>query len=305
MILDTAIFLPANFRRQDFLAFHNRDPQAIAEEAKADKLRKGILLDGKPACLTIEFSDHQAHAELNLDGTLKTNDQARFAKTLHHMLGLTQPVDVFEAKHQLHPVLGPLVRKQAGLRVPQSYSPYEALTWAITGQQITVSAAIALRRKLIALAGVRHSSGIACYPSAQNLAGIHEAELRQAGFSRTKAETLLTLSRLIHAGELPLESWQESLPVEQATHHLLGIRGIGPWTVNYALLRGFAWMDGSLHGDAAVRRGLKMLYGGTEDFNEKQAQDWLSSFSPWRALVAAHLWALSSPEVTSEPNRKQ
>ncbi len=296
MILDITIPLSANFRRHDFLAFHSRDPQAVAEEVKADRLRKGILWDGNPACLTVEFSGQQVYAELNLDGAFAARDQARLTKTLHHMLGLTQPVDVFEATHQKHPVLGPLLRKQDGLRVPQSYSPFEALTWAVTGQQITVSAAIALRRKFIQLAGVRHSSGLACYPEAQNVARLNEDELRQAGFSKTKAQTLLLLSNLIDAGELPLESWQESLPVELATHRLIGVRGIGPWTVNYALLRGFAWVDGSLHGDAAVRRGLRILHGGVEDFTEKQAQAWLADFSPWRALVAAHLWAMSSPE---------
>jgi len=302
MIFNVTIPLPANFRRHDFLAFHNRDPQAVAEAVQADRLRKGVLWAGDPACLTVEFSNRRADAELNVDGTPAAADPARLSKTLHHMLGLNQPVDDFEKTHQTHPVLGPLLRKQAGLRVPQSYSPFEALTWAVTGQQITVSAAIALRRKFIQLAGIRHSSGIACYPDAQSVARLSEAALRQAGFSRTKAQTLLNLSHLIHAGDLPLESWQDVLPVEQATHRLLEVRGIGPWTVNYALLRGFAWMDGSLHGDAAVRRGLKMLHGGVEDFTEKQAQAWLAGFSPWRALVAAHIWAMSSPEDSSVRN---
>ena len=34
--------------------------------------------------------------------------------------------------------------------MPGSPTPFEALTWAITGQQITVAVAVSLRRKLIA-----------------------------------------------------------------------------------------------------------------------------------------------------------
>jgi DNA-3-methyladenine glycosylase II len=82
------------------------------------------------------------------------------------------------------------------------------------------------------------------------------------------------------------------LPVEEVRESLLRLRGIGPWTVNYALLRGFGWLDGSLHGDVAVRRKLQRLLGASASMSEADTQSWLAQFSPWRALVAAHLWAL-------------
>lgn len=34
-----------------------------------------------------------------------------------------------------------------------------------------------------------------------------------------------------------------TLPVEEIREQLMAIRGISPWTVNYALLRGFDWLD--------------------------------------------------------------
>jgi 3-methyladenine DNA glycosylase/8-oxoguanine DNA glycosylase len=36
---------------------------------------------------------------------------------------------------------------------------------------------------------------------------------------------------------------------------------------------------------------LQALLGSEDKITEQQAQQWLSQFSPWRALVAAHLWA--------------
>jgi DNA-3-methyladenine glycosylase II len=60
--------------------------------------------------------------------------------------------------------------------------------------------------------------------------------------------------------------------------------------VNYALLRGFGWLDGSLHGDIAVRNQLQQLLITETRPDETVAKDWLSQFEPWRALVAAHLW---------------
>ncbi|WP_350305989.1 MULTISPECIES: hypothetical protein [Photorhabdus] len=47
--------------------------------------------------------------------------------------------------------------------------------------------------------------------------------------------------------------------IQQLTHNLLAIKGIDMWTINYALLRGFNYLNGSLHGDVAVRRNIQRL----------------------------------------------
>jgi DNA-3-methyladenine glycosylase II len=257
-----------------------------------DQLQKGLLWNGSPACLTISFAKSCANIELVQDGKTNTGQQTVALRQLvHRMLGLNQPIAEFEQYYSRHPQLGKLIASQSGLRVPVAGSVFEALSWAITGQQISVSAAVTIRRKLIQLAGLRHSGGLHCYPDAQRLAQFSARDLRQAGFSQNKAQCLLTLSRLIVEGDLILEYPEAELPVDQVRQQLLAIRGIGPWTVNYALLRGFGWLDGSLHGDVAVRRGLQTLLGVADSVSEQRAQQWLAGFSPWRALVAAHLWA--------------
>ncbi|MDP3540508.1 MAG: AlkA N-terminal domain-containing protein [Azonexus sp.] len=283
--------LPAGFRAADILKFHHRDPQAVAERVTADRLEKALVWQGQVACLCVHFQAQQAEVEIALDGTSTAASTEMLASHVGRMLGLTQPVEAFEALHRQHPQLGWLIARQSGLRVPLAATPFEALTWAITGQQISVSAAVSMRRKLIKAAGLVHSSGLACYPDASSLAALSEADLRAAGFSQSKTQTLLAVSAQVLAGQLPLDEWLETLPVDEIRSRLLAIRGIGPWTVNYALLRGFGWLDGSLHGDAAVRRALQGLFARSEKVGEAEAQARLDQFSPWRALVGAHLWA--------------
>ena len=178
-----------------------------------------------------------------------------------------------------------------GLRVPVTATPFEALSWAIIGQQISVRAAVGVRRNLIRAAGLVHVSGQACYPDASAVRALGEAGLRGSGLSMTKAHCLLAIADGVLDGSLALDDWLESPPVEEIRARLLAIKGIGPWTVNYALLRGFGWLDGSLHGDIVVRRSLQTLLGQPEKLGEDAARRWLNEFSPWRALVAAHLWA--------------
>jgi DNA-3-methyladenine glycosylase II len=291
--LSCTIDLPENFRLGDVLEFHGRDHQALAERIDENSLQKGLMWGGWPACLTICFSPRQAQVCLVTDGRSEVGP-AVLAQKVQHMLGLHQGVEAFEARHWDHPQLGALIARQSGLRVPLAATPFEALTWAIIGQQVSIAAAISLRRKFIRAAGCSHSSGLFCYPDAEQVVRLDVSELRQAGFSQTKAQALLLLSRAVAENRLPLEAWLLAPPVEEIREHLLGLRGIGPWTVNYALLRGFGWLDGSLHGDVAVRRGLQSLLGAAEKLTELQAREWLAPFSPWRALVAAHLWAWSS-----------
>ena len=298
--LSCTISLPVNFRVDEVLGFHGRDKLAVAERIDGNRLHKGLLWDGNAACLTIEFGNDRANAELAIDGKSKTPRDA-LEQLVHRMLGLTQRIEVFETKYRADPRIGSLIAGRPGLRVQQTATPFEALAWAIIGQQISLAAAISVRRRLIRAAGARHSSGLACFPDADRLSALSEPELRQAGLSQTKARTLQMLSREVVADRLPLSAWLVTQPIEEIRAQLLSLRGIGPWTVSYALLRGFGWLDGSLHGDVAVRRQLQRLLGATEKPGEDFTRDWLTEFSPWRALVAAHLWSIPScPEPVPE-----
>lgn len=291
------INLPASFRVADILAFHRRDLQRLSEHVDAAGLDKGFMWQGSPACLSLRFSPAQVHALLSVDGPSADIDKNAFVTMVRRMLGLSQNIEAFESRYRSHPVVGPLITRQSGLRVPVTATPFEALSWAIAGQQITVSAAIALRRRLILRTDVRHSSGLLCHPDAQCIARLSDECLRHAGFSTTKARTLLTVASMAIDGRLPLDEWALALPEASVIQNKLqAIRGIGPWTTHYALLRGFGWLDGSLHGDAAVRRGLQLLVKATEKVSEAETSSWLATFEPWRALVAAHIWASQSPE---------
>ncbi len=313
-VISVRLKLPVNYQRDNFFAFHQRDVQMLSEIVKDNQLIKGICWNDLPALLTVTFKKQQLTAELQIDSGRKKLDALLIEKELRHlvkhMLGLNQAVNEFESFIQYHPHLGPLIAKQSGLRVPQSASAFEALSWAITGQQISVSAAISLRRNLIRYAGIQHSSGIYCYPGAAQLIAFTVDELRAQGFSQTKAQTILELARLIHSGQLPLETWlrdywnnnSPSFPAQDIYDRLIQVKGVGPWTISYALLRGFGWLDGSLHGDVAVRRNLQWLLAAGQPINSEEkiseaaTKEWLAGFSPWRALVAAHLWAMQKPE---------
>jgi DNA-3-methyladenine glycosylase II len=272
------------------LAFHRRDSLEVAERVSDNGIEKGLIWRESPALLSLSFSAEQVQAKLSIDGLASVDCAAQFEAMVKRMLGLNQDIAAFEARHHQHPQLGALFTRQSGLRVPVATTPFEALTWAIIGQQISVNAAVSIRRKLILSANIRHSTGIFCYPAAQQVARLDENALRQASLSHMKAKTLHSVSEQVLRQQLPLDEWTKALNIEQIQSTLAAVRGIGPWTINYTLLRGYGWLDGSLHGDVAVRRALQRLLDSNTAMSEKEAQNYLAQFAPWRALVGAHLW---------------
>lgn len=289
--------LPADYRLQDVLTFHRRDAESIAEQVSAECLRKGVLLDGVPVVLDIALpqdASTAARVSVHADGALTAAGRAQAREAVLNILGLRIDPAPFSAFVKKDKLFAALARKQPGLRIVQSATVFEALTWAIIGQQINLSFAISLRRTFILLAGRQHSSGLWCYPDARSAAALSVADLTSRKFSRAKAETLLRLAALVASGELRLNLADDNR-IEQISAALLAVKGIGPWTVNYGLLRGYGYADCSLHGDVAVRAALQTLLGDDERPDIKRTEEILARYSPHRTMAAAHLWASLHP----------
>nr|WP_314543878.1 DNA-3-methyladenine glycosylase 2 [uncultured Massilia sp.] len=284
-----SIDLPAGYVAAHALAFHGRDASGPAERVEGMHIRKGILLDGVPTLLDLHLRDDHADCAIDADGPVA--ERARTA--LVNMLGLAIDPAPFAALVRDDALFAPLVRRHPGLRVIQSATVFEALTWAVIGQQINLAFAISLRRSFIELAGRPHASGLWCYPEAADVARLDADQLGLRKFSRAKAETLLRLARLVADGELDLDRLLDEHGAAGAAERLLAIKGIGPWTVNYALLRGYGYPDCSLHGDVAVRNAIGRLLGGAggprPDLREAEA--FLLAYRPQRTMAAAYCWA--------------
>jgi len=314
--------LPGKYRHADVLRFHARDTEGVAESVEGRTLRKAIVIDGAPCLIEIGIEARSAACRVLIDEVPRvrtapggrssaspavatatatavaaakqgqTRELEKFKAMAARILGVAVDHLLFEAAMALHPVMSSLVGVQAGLAIPMAATPFEALTWAITGQQISLAVAVQLRRRLILLADLPHSSGLRCYPDAQGVAALTKAQLGEAKFSRAKAATLERVSRMVCSDELPLDRWlDDGTSADLIREQLLAIPGIGPWTANYTLLRGYGFPDCSLHGDAAVKNALRKLLQQEGKVSNEQAEEWLRQFSPWRSWVAAHLWA--------------
>ena len=114
------------------------------------------------------------------------------------LFSLDHPLEEFYRQVRREPILRGTERRFRGLRVPQDASVYEALFHSILGQQLSVAATNAVKRRLfqrarssIEVDGIE----VPAVPTPARLAELGREGLRAAGVSRAKAGFLVTLAR--------------------------------------------------------------------------------------------------------------
>jgi AraC family transcriptional regulator of adaptative response / DNA-3-methyladenine glycosylase II len=192
--------------------------------------------------------------------------------------------------------LDTLIAARPGLRVPLMASVFEALVWAILGQQVNLAFAASLRATLIRLtAGGADTHTLLPHPSPAAVAALSPGDLHARRFSRNKAAWLVAVAEAVARGELDLGALAEG-PAGTARSALLARKGIGEWTAEYVMLRGMGFQDCLPAGDAGLSRALAGALGLAHRPDASQVRGELDSYRPWRSVVCQHLWAsLTAP----------
>src|SRR5258706_15263174 len=123
---------------------------------------------------------------------------------------------------------------------------YGALLFQVTGQQLSVPATRRTLARIEALFGGH-------LPAPAELLGVDPGQLRQAGLSWRKVSTLRDLAERMTDGRLN-QDVLSTLPDDELITDLTAIPGIGPWTVQSALLIALQREDVVLPGDLALRK---------------------------------------------------
>lgn len=273
--------LPSDFRVADLLRFHGRDPQSVSERVEGAILRKAYLAEGVPAVLTLAFGAGRVGVALEGGPGTRSASAGAHAAALR-LLGWHGDPGPFEAAHP------GLARGREGLRIPLTLDPFEALVWAIVGQQVNLAFAYALRRDLIRLAGAPAGHSLIAHPDPERLADLAPEALQALRFSRRKAEYLIGAAQAIAGGRLRLEDLTTASRAGQA---LLALRGCGTWTAQYVLMRGLGFGDCVPLGDAALTLALQRAFGLAERPDAAATARLLAPFAPHRSLATFHLWA--------------
>jgi len=185
-------------------------------------LRRPLRLAGNPAVAEFDLSrDGVMHLRLVSDQAHVLPSRAKDAglltelrKQTRFLWGLDDDAETYHAAMASDPDLAPLLRRFGALRILRAADLYEALLVAIPGQQVSVRAAQAIRRRLMENRGTRIRVGDGgeegdyfLYPTPQQVIAGGEAALREQGVSGPKAGYLVGIARHAAAGELESEAF--------------------------------------------------------------------------------------------------
>jgi len=181
-------------------------------------------------------------------------------------------------------ILGALVERRPGLRIPGVIDPFECAVQAILSQQVSLQAGCTFAHRLVSRAGKSIESGrdglTHLFPTPQILA---ELDLTGLALPAAKIHAVRTLARAVRDGIIRFNE-----PVEDITRALAKLPGVGSWTAQYVALRGLGDPDAFLPTDLALRRAASSDGSTmTPRALEARAETW----RPWRAYAVSLLWA--------------
>ena len=160
---------------------------------------------------------------------------------------------------------------------------YGALLFQVAGQQLSVPAT---RRTLARIEALFDGH----LPSPTELLGVDPAKLREAGLSWRKVNTLRDLAERLSDGRLDT-GVLGTLPDDELMAELTAIPGIGPWTVQGALLIALGREDVVLPGDLALRKAVQAAYRLDHRPTEQEVLAIAEKWRPYRSLATSYLFS--------------
>lgn len=238
--------------------------------------------------------------EVRLDGPGATSLATRhqIATTIERSLGLHLDLHGFYELAADDAFLGPLSDRFAGFRPPRFHTWIEGLVAAVSCQQITLAAGIQLLNRLAALAAPSGPAGAHVFPSAEDLAEVPPEQIRALGYSARKAEVISSLAHAVASGELDLARLEHA-PDDEVRARLCELRGIGPWSAEYVMLRFLGRVHVFPGDDVGAQNKLQRLLGLDVRPDRAATLGLLEKWSPYAGLVYFHLLLESWPEPTS------
>lgn len=297
---ELSLALPAGYLARPTLDYLGRDRESPSERAYEGGFAKALLLAGLPALLRVDLALGRhgtagaARCRVETPGGAPLPAEAMGAahEAALRLLGLAGGAEPapFLRRMGRQADLRRLVAGREGLRIPLAADVFEGLAWAIVGQQVNLAFAASLRRTVTELAGEPVGGGWIAIPAPAAVARLDPADLARRRFSRSKAEYLVGVARAAASGELPLDRLPEEA-ASRAERRLLALRGVGPWSAQYVMLRACGFADCLPVGDAGLAAALTRFFALARRPGPAETRQLTEPFAPYRSLATAHLWA--------------
>jgi DNA-3-methyladenine glycosylase II len=199
----------------------------------------------------------------------------------------------FYAMSQGDSLLNGVVTRLYGLRNMGIPDLFEALCWGIIGQQINLAFAYTLKRRFVESFGKKVSSGeITCwlFPTPEDIAALSVSDIATLKMTTKKSEYLIGVARLLVDGVISKEMLLKAESFKAAEKMLVSIRGIGPWTANYVLMRCLRYPAAFPIDDVGLHNAIKSVLEMEQKPTVAQIRELSAGWANWEAYATFYLW---------------
>ncbi len=215
------------------------------------------------------------------------------------------PVAVWEALRG-DPLVGPVVERDPGRRVPGAADGFELAVRAVIGQQVSVPGARTVAGRLVQAAGdvlPEADGGVThLFPTPAALIDLARHDPAAFAMPAGRRRALVALAEAVEAGDVVIDPGADPTELRRS---LIDLPGIGPWTAEYVAMRALRDPDAFMPSDLGIRRGAAAL-GLPDDPAGLAALT--EAWRPWRSYAMVHIWSLpvaSTPKLPTRPVKGQ
>lgn len=220
--------------------------------------------------------------------------------TLRRMFDLDANPQAITDTFRADPILGPLRRREPGLRLPGGWDGFEIAVRAILGQQISVAAARTLASRIVQRWG--EPLPTAPWPGLTRLfptpAALAAADLREVGLTTARAATISGVAQALLDGRVDFRAGQS---LDEFVARWVALPGIGPWTAHYIAMRALGDPDAFPAADLILRREATT---SATPLGTKALTELANRWRPWRAYAVIHLWR-GAADTPPRPRRTE
>jgi DNA-3-methyladenine glycosylase II len=252
---------------------------------EASVFRAAVRVGGAPVLMEV-LQVQQAPTVLEVTGP-SAELARRLSDIAAWMLWAELDLGPFYAQASGHPLMASIVKRLHGLKPIRPESLFQMAVIAVTEQQISMMAALSIRARLIERFG-DPVEDLWAFPTPGSLAMATPAELMDCGLSRRKSDYIHDLAGRVVAGDVDLERLRE-LPDDEVRAIVTDLRGFGPWSADYILVRGLGRPDSLPADDLGVRTVVGAYLGDGERMRADEVRHVLAPFAPYRGLAAYYL----------------
>ena len=256
--------------------------------------RRVLMVGRAPVGLAVTQTRRGASPEIEvrISAAHPRDVKGQVAALVTRMLGLDLDLSSFYRLARNDSTLRPLAERLRGMKPVRYPSVFEAFGNAVVCQLISVTAGMSVLNRLSTAFGKRMSCdnvAMRSFAVAESVARSNPDALRAIGLSRQKGEYLINLARLAANPKDRDFSSIDALLDDNAIKRLSEIRGVGRWTAEYVLLRGFGRINIFPGDDVGGRNKLYEFLGETGAPDYEGVRRITDRWHPYGGLIYLHL----------------